>query len=92
MWPSCPQFPQRLCRKWLIIIRQMQETGVRIVERVRALMGLTVVSGLVFRLSVRGVPPSLAILAFFLCKRRSWFFFIRAISSSSLRGMKSIRN
>ena len=45
---------------------------------------LTVVSGLTGRLSVMGVPPSFAILAFFRCRRRSWFFFIRAISSSSL--------
>lgn len=44
----------------------------------------TVVSGFKGRLSCRGVPPSLMILAFFLCSRRSWFFFMRAISSSSL--------
>jgi len=31
-----------------------------------------------------GVPPSLTILAFFRCRRRSWFFFLLAISSSSL--------
>ena len=44
----------------------------------------TVVSGLTGRLSCMGVPPSLTILAFFLWSRLSWFFFIRAISSSSL--------
>lgn len=44
----------------------------------------TVVSGLTGRFSCIGVPPSLTIFAFFLCKRRSWFFFILAISSSSL--------
>ena len=45
---------------------------------------ITVVSGLTGRLSCMGVPPSLTIFAFFLCNRLSWFFFIRAISSSSL--------
>lgn len=44
----------------------------------------TVVSGLTGRLSCIGVPPSLTILAFLRCRRRSWFFFILAISSSSL--------
>lgn len=45
---------------------------------------LTVVSGLSGRPSCMGVPPSLTILAFFRWRRRSWFFFILAISSSSL--------
>ena len=48
-------------------------------------MQLTVVSGLMGRLSWSGVPPSLTIFAFFLCRRRSWFFFMRAISSSILQ-------
>ena len=48
-------------------------------------MQLTVVSGLMGRLSWSGVPPSLTIFAFFLCRRRSWFFFMRAISSASLK-------
>jgi len=42
-----------------------------------------VVSGLIGRLSVIRVPPSLAIFAFLRWSRRSWFFFMRAISSSN---------
>ena len=42
------------------------------------------VSGLIGRLSVIRVPPSLAIFAFLRWSRRSWFFFMRAISSSNL--------
>ena len=53
-------------------------------RRTKDMWCITVVSGLTGRLSCIGVPPSLTILAFFLCSRLSWFFFIRAISSSSL--------
>ena len=44
----------------------------------------TVVSGLIGRLRVISVPPSFAIFAFLRWSRRSWFFFMRAISSSNL--------
>ena len=44
-------------------------------------------SGFIGRSSCIGVPPSLTIFAFFLCKRRSWFFFILAICSSSLQNV-----
>lgn len=47
-------------------------------------------SGFIGRSSCIGIPPSLTIFAFFLCKRRSWFFFILAICSSSLRDMMTI--
>jgi hypothetical protein len=47
-------------------------------------LGRTVVSGLIGRLRVIGVPPSFAIFAFLRWSRRSWFFFMRAISSSNL--------
>ena len=46
--------------------------------------GRTVVSGLGGLFNCISVPPSLRILAFFLCNRLSWFFFILAISSSKL--------
>lgn len=45
---------------------------------------LTVVSAFTTLLICIGAPPSLTSLAFFLCRRLSWFFFILAISSSSL--------
>ena len=51
---------------------------------------LTVVSGLIGRLSCSGVPPSLTIFAFLRWSRRSWFFFRRASSSSILRRRQQI--
>lgn len=42
------------------------------------------VSGLTGLFNCSGMPPSFRILAFLRCRRRSWFFFILAISSSSL--------
>ena len=49
-------------------------------------------SGLIGRLSVISVPPSFAIFAFLRWSRRSWFFFMRAISSSNLRmNAKNVR-
>lgn len=56
-------------------------------KRKRHKKDLTVVSGLIGRFNCIGVPPAWTILAFFLCSLRSWFFFIRAISSSSLKEM-----